>query len=340
MSGLPNIREIWVACAARRFSATLIFVLSFLFVAAQHSAALTVNVRAQGRISKSAEREVTSLVESQIAELSEYYDFRYDKQVTVFIAGTEQGFAEEVGPGVPYWAAAIARRRYAALSPRAGIDSQRFESTLKHELSHVVLGEKFARRPGALPRWLNEGLSMSVSGEWDMNEGWITSKSELYSALKNGKLMDFEDISDGFPAATWEARLAYAQSFHFTDYLLRRFGHKRMNDLLDRLARGEEFHSAFKAATGKRFSRAHEYWKARLEGVGGVGLLLLSLYHVDTLIWGGMALLVLLAFFRFLWRRRRDEREEEDLDEGDDLWDQWDDDTMGRRPWRPPDSRH
>ena len=187
---------------------------------------------------------------------------------------------------------------------------------------------------------------MHVSGEWEMPEAWTAGKTELFAALRNGEALDFEEITGSFPSAEWKARIAYAQSFHFTDYILRRFGKKEVVSLLHRLAGGENFEKAFEAATGEDFYDTERYWREKVAGRGGLALLLVGVQQFDTWLWSFMSLLVIVAFVRYLFKRRKGGSGsgggggrygyfDDEWDDPPDILDEWDDDSMGNRPWRP-----
>jgi hypothetical protein len=305
--------------------------------------AQTVTVAAARPLSPAAEKRIREQALRHIADLNNYLDYDFNKPVRIFVAATQREFQRETGPDAPHWAVALASGRKVFMGPGASASAAEFDATLKHELAHVALHDMFVRRPQSLPRWLDEGLAVTISGTWEMPEAWAASRRDLYAALRDGEDMPLSEINGGFPASEWKARIAYAQSAHFTEYLYERFGRDRMNEFLKRLARGEDFDKAFRAATGKRFDRVEEYWRGRMRGKSAVGLFLLGLMHFDTMIWALMALLVVLGFLRFMVKRgfgrsaRRHGADDylDDDDEDIDEWEYWDEDAMGHKPWRP-----
>jgi hypothetical protein len=329
--------------AAMRIFLSALLMLGFLFAppcaARAQAAPATVTVVGARQLPPPTQKRIRSQARRHIAELNDFFDYEYNKPVRIFVAATQQEFQAETGADAPHWAVALAGGRKIYMGPRSSAEQRAFDTTLKHELAHVVLHDMFIRRPGALPRWLNEGLAVKVSGDWEMPDAWAASQRDLYAALREGQDLDFSEITNGFPAAEWKARIAYAQSAHFTEYLYDRFGEKRMNNFLKRLAAGEDFDKAFRAAMGRRFDRVQEHWRGKMQGKSAMGLLLLSFLHVDTIIWAVMALLVVLAFFRFLHKRyfrgSSDDGDNYDDDEEVDEWDYWDEDAMGHKPWRP-----
>jgi hypothetical protein len=299
-------------------------------------------VIAQGaKVSDSARAEISALGMRHLDELGKFYGFRYEHPVKVILAMDERAYGEAAGEDAPSWSVAVAQRRQIVIR-RAGenFGTQQFNSTLKHELSHVLLGEMFAlSRPGALPRWLDEGLAVYVSGEWEMPEAWTASKTEMYTALRSGQALDFDEISASFPYSEWKARIAYAQSYHFVAYLIKRFGEDRMRGFLKHLAAGEEFHHAFKASMREDFSDTEAYWRDHIAGRGGLMLFFIGISQFDNYIWMMMSLLVIAAFIRYLIKRLRRSDDSSgaslDFDDPDDFDEEWDEDSMGHRPWRP-----
>lgn len=293
-----------------------------------------------GDVSKSAIADVSRAAGAQLAELEKFYGYGYSHPVWIILAMDEKSFHEETGGGAPSWAVAIAQRRKVVMRGAGkNYGAPQFEGTLKHELSHVLLAEMFAGSPpGALPRWLDEGLAVQQSGEWEMPDAWTDSKTELYAALKSGQALDFAEISDSFPFAGWKAKIAYAQSYHFTEYLINKYGGGKVAALLKKLASGEKFSIAFKSETGDSFADTEYYWREHVAGKGGLTLLLLGISRFDDYLWMLMALLVVAGFTRYMFKRNRrdpDEKYLDDIDESEALYEDWDVDDLGFRPWRP-----
>src|SRR4029079_8940816 len=65
--------------------------------------------------------------------------------------------------GMPTWAAAATRKNKIELQPLALLKQRRIlETTLRHELAHALID---ALGNGQTPRWLAEGMAISLAGE-------------------------------------------------------------------------------------------------------------------------------------------------------------------------------
>ena len=72
-------------------------------------------------------------------------------------------------------------------------------------------------------------------------------------------MLPLESLSVSFPAAEWEARLAYAQSASFLAFLESRAGRGRFAVLMSELRRSD-FEPAFRAAYGTGVGAAEGQW--------------------------------------------------------------------------------
>jgi len=262
----------------------------------------------------------------------------------IYIAANAEQFRAYAGAGVPDWAVAIyePRRRAVVVKPAAFTSSPRnFTNILQHELVHAVLEHKFRAHPAALPRWLNEGLAVSLSDAWEASESWENRKTALYSALKQGGTLDFESLEHDFPAGNLIAQMAYMQSYDMTEYIIRRWGIGRMRRLLDELAGGRPAAAAWLDVYKMPLEDIIADWKADIGRPGPLIWFYHFLAQFDMYIWAAISALAVVAAFkaRARLRRRRLPSEIRNIydpeDDWDDLDEEWDPDLYGHRPWRP-----
>ncbi len=127
---------------------------------------------------------------------------------------------------------------YALLLRRGG-----FARAIVHEMAHVALTPAAA---AGLPRWLNEGLAMSVAGEKAPESMKVRTLAELERVLER-------------PGSWARARSAYGTSERLVGRLIGAIGRSGVIDLARRVAAGEGFEGAFRrlvkvdpAAWGRR----------------------------------------------------------------------------------------
>jgi len=146
-----------------------------------------------------------------------------DEPIVVIICHTIPEFAGYAGPYMPGKVTGVAQSALGIIAVKAPYlavqGAAEYEPTLRHELVHVLL-----ERNGLtlyMPRWLNEGLSMSLGREHGWNasirvaqmylEGQILSPRQMHVAFStSGAELEFGD--------------AYAQSLSLTRYLRKRLG--------------------------------------------------------------------------------------------------------------------
>lgn len=90
--------------------------------------------------------------------------------------------------------------------------------TFIHELTHIILGAAFKGEEN-VPKWLNEGISLYKSGEWNFNR-----VSTMTRAVLTDSMIPLSELTYTFPENPRELQLAYAQSFYLVSFLITRFG--------------------------------------------------------------------------------------------------------------------
>ncbi|HVZ38287.1 MAG TPA: hypothetical protein VHI13_03350 [Candidatus Kapabacteria bacterium] len=105
---------------------------------------------------------------------------------------------------------------------------------LRHEITHVAL-ESAARR--GLPRWLNEGMAMSVAGEKQPERLRFARLAQLEDTLARSRRYD-------------NLRSAYGTAERLTSALLLACGRAKVVGLLQAVGAGSGFDAGFRALTG------------------------------------------------------------------------------------------
>jgi hypothetical protein len=139
---------------------------------------------------------------------------------------------------------AMARGAVIHLQPASVLLRRGGERGMIHEMTHVAL---LPAAGSGLPRWLNEGIAMTVAGEKLPGSDTCRSLTALDRAL---------DGSHGYAAS----RSAYGTAERLTARLLAAAGRARLLDLLRRVAAGEKFEGLFEKLVGM----GPEAWGARM----------------------------------------------------------------------------
>jgi hypothetical protein len=178
----------------------------------------------------------------------------------------------------------------AVKSPRILPEGGDYIGTIRHELIHVLLARNVD--PDNLPRWLNEGVTMTLSREYRWE-----SRIQIAEMYLRGQIINYPDLDYALAAPGSEMQFgeAYAQSLSMTRFLMEQLGDDGFWSLLLSL-RDQDFSHALKQYAGWSprdfyFSWKKSLWKLALVSTVVSGL---SLFQI-------MAVLVVVAY----WRKRR-----------------------------------
>jgi len=206
----------------------------------------------------------------------------------------------------------VARSEQGVIVVKApGLRRQAFDyaGTLRHELIHVLLARN--TDVSALPRWLNEGLAMTVGGDYRWESMFRVARMHL-----GGRIIPYRELNLELAAPHTDLAFgdAYAQSLSMTRFLRDRIGEEGLWQLVGAL-RTTTFSRALEDKTGLTPWQLHEAWEHSLWKVAVVSSLVsgCSLFPLG-------ALLLTMAYWR---KRRRGQRilarweeEEAEADDG------------------------
>jgi hypothetical protein len=164
----------------------------------------------------------------------------------VVIASSSEEFAEEVSAGVPDWGVgcALPRRGLIVLkSPRIVDYPLQMEAVVVHEMAHIAVGRALGGVD--VPQWFDEGIAMSIAGEWRLEQS-----PSLASAAAAGGLIPLSALERAFPAGSDAAALAYAESFRAVRFLMEEIGVAEPGELVRLIATEGGFDRALHAAYG------------------------------------------------------------------------------------------
>jgi hypothetical protein len=165
------------------------------------------------------------------------------------------------------------------------------ESVLAHEASHVLLQDAV---PESLPLWFEEGVATREGRRWSMEDELTYS-----AALLTSDLPSLAELDAGFHGSEGEARRAYAASFAFITWTVRRHGESVVRNVLAEARQGS-FADAWMAATGSTLAGSERRWRrATLLRYRWIPILTAS-----STLWLGISLLALIAGMRRRARAR------------------------------------
>ena len=250
---------------------------------------------------------------------------------SVYLVGNQAYFNELVSGRFPDWGAAAAlpgRELMVIKSPDQFNLGRPLRELLAHEYAHLALHHRTGRF--LPPRWLDEGMSMFVSSEWNWSDNLAMSRAAIF-----GQFLSLAEIERLNRFGSGKAHVAYAQSYLAVDYLIDEYDIAAVNILLDEIARGESLDSALMNSIGSNYKGFQDEFYVYLTNRFNIA----SLFMDTIYLWIFLALVVIVgAVLKF--RKKKDyykkwERDEKyhstDFDYGDpDNPEQPDDDE----PWR------
>lgn len=186
----------------------------------------------------------------------------------------------------------------------------RLHPVLLHEMAHLFVARCTEGAAVLPPRWLNEGIAMWVSGEWDLGADWRTNRDSLLrDALAAGGAPSLRELEVSFPSGPF-FDVAYAQSLSFTEWMVRRRGENGLRELLRLLDRDEDLEPAFQHVYGITLPDAERTWK---NAVGGPAWFrrVPSASTIVASLWALLGVLMFVKWLRIRLQLRRAEDDEE-----------------------------
>jgi len=214
--------------------------------------------------------------------------------VDVYICEDQESFQQFAGPLTAASIVGVANPDtdvIALKSPSFAPPQSDYIGTVRHELVHILLHHNV--NTDNVPRWLNEGIAMTVSGE----NRW-SSRSHVAFMYLNGRTLSYRSLEASFlePGQELEFGDAYAQAMSMTQYLQKQLGEEQFWEFVYSL-NDRSFGVAVEAELGLI---PHDFALAWAASLGWTALVFslvsgVSLFQI-------MALLTIAAYLR---RRRQ-----------------------------------
>jgi hypothetical protein len=174
---------------------------------------------------------------------------RVAKAVKIFIYGSFSDLRDAIAVGSQEWTGGQAfTDQGVVVIGVAPSDLEYGLTATPHELTHLVIHQATDNPFGDIPRWLDEGLAVYMSGE--LQASWRGYGSLVNASAKQGKLMTLQTLSSSFPADSEQAGLAYAESGMVVQFIIDHYGQDAMAQLLHIFSQGALYDDALKEALG------------------------------------------------------------------------------------------
>ena len=132
------------------------------------------------------------------------------------------------------------------------------KTILWHEYTHALINDATGNN---CPRWLHEGLA-----QYQQAKVAPIDQSLLDSALRNGDLIPLSqlDRAFGFNQSAAKARLAYAQAYSLTEYLVGKYGFWKINVILQEMKKGRGWRDVFEDEFLMPVPELEKEWKEKI----------------------------------------------------------------------------
>ena len=160
----------------------------------------------------------------------------------------------------PSWTGGLAFPEHnIVLMGLSGGNTEWDQSTVVHELTHVLVGHLTFSCLGFVPTWLNEGLAVFSEGQLDP-----VSSAQLEDAIKSDTLLSVESLSTGFSEVADKANLSYSESYSIVKFLIGTYGQAKMTALLAALRNGRSVEEALLQVYGFDIGGLEDQWRGAI----------------------------------------------------------------------------
>lgn len=130
------------------------------------------------------------------------------------------------------------------------------KNTVKHELTHILIGHFTFSCIGSVPTWLNEGLAMFAEGALDE-----ASQAQLDQAIRGDNLIALRSLNGAFSELSDKANLSYSQSYSVVNFLISTYGQAKMTALLEALRDAKTIDEALTGIYGFDTDGLEDAWR-------------------------------------------------------------------------------
>lgn len=233
-------------------------------------------------------KTISIRIKPEIENFENIFDHKLKNKIKIFFPKSEEDYTKLTGGRLPEWSGAVANseNRIIIIKPQQFIDNSKLFVTIKHELIHIIIADKYYGNN--LPLWLNEGLATYLSNNYmDWNDGLIIS-----NAVAAKKILELNEINQLMQLNTASANLAYLEAKIAVEYLIKQIGISQLPNFLDELNNSNNLNIVFKKYLGYDLIDFEFYWYNYLKDKYRWMVVL----NFDNMIWFALILIVIVAF--------------------------------------------
>jgi hypothetical protein len=166
--------------------------------------------------------------------------------IDIFVYDSRESFFGALGPGAREWTGAATYPPLRTIFMwLGGGASDYLETTIVHEVTHVVFNDATDNPFHEPATWLNEGFAV-----WSEQQSADPQRSTVEFEASGGGLFAFEAIAGRFPIGTRGSSLSYAEGATMIDMIIDRFGADAIAGIAAAYRDGASDADALEAGTG------------------------------------------------------------------------------------------
>jgi hypothetical protein len=164
----------------------------------------------------------------------------------IFVYDSRDEFFGALGAGAREWTGAATYPNLRTVFMWLGGGSRNYlETTVAHEVTHVVFHDATANPFHDPPNWFNEGFAV-----WSEEQSARSQAATVRVAADGGGLLAFDGISESFPIGAQAAGLAYSEGATMVQMIIDDYGRDAIADIAAAWRGGAGDAEALEAGTG------------------------------------------------------------------------------------------
>lgn len=164
----------------------------------------------------------------------------------IFVYDTHDEFFGALGPGAREWTGAATYPDLRTVFMWLGGGSRSYlETTVTHEVTHVVFHDATTNPFHDPATWFNEGLAV-----WSEKQSASSQADTVRSAAGGGGLLAFDGINESFPIGAQAAGLAYSEGATMVQLIIDSYGRGAIAAIAAAWRNGDGDAEALQAGTG------------------------------------------------------------------------------------------
>ena len=166
--------------------------------------------------------------------------------IDIFVYDSRDDFFGALGPGAREWTGAATFPALRTIFMWLGSGSGAFlETTMTHEVTHVVFQDATSNPFHEPAKWFNEGVAV-----WSERQSASGHEGSVQSAANAGALLAFDGIAESFPIGAEAARLSYDEGATMVQMIIDTYGRDAIAAIAAAWRKGAGDAEALEAGTG------------------------------------------------------------------------------------------